>query len=485
MTDNNQNSEINLNLKIPSEKIEEGGAMKDIVLTLYNARKGFVLCCVIGFALGIIAAAAYYVVQSRNATPAIISGETSISLMLNYPGAQFALFPDGEAFSIISFYEPELWVSALNATDNGSISPADAMNAVEISQLGPDDLLQYDSKMEVDESATDRSTQIRAFHCLTIELIIPPEAAFLESSIQRESFLSAFCTEYKKSLVSKYFHDGNVGILYSQHFTDWKDLCKEVQWHPFRFDNNFYYLEARYSALAGLLKTLYREDPLYKTYAGKSFNDLAEELTSICDNEISYWRSRVSDNVYIRNIDRFIEESPYWLDSMSLKREYSLEIVSAYSDILSSFQQKDTTDGTIVSEAVELLITAQSHADVAADLQKQMKDIELYLEMLEKNTAKTRINSRDAESALTALISELEINQNNLTEVLHTYYKQLSNRIAENSAISSTPVTVSIKNVQESISTTSLIVIFVGFSVMGIVIGFCTAFTKKYLSGKE
>jgi len=484
MTDNNQNSEINLNLKIPPERIEEGGTFGDIVLTLYNARKGFFLCCAIGITLGIIVTAAYYVVQLRNATQATISGETSISLMLNYPGAQDALFPDGEDFSKMSFYEPELWINALNATGNDSISPADAMSAVEISQLGADGLSHFDSKPEEDESATSRGIQSSALINPTIILTIPTEAAFLEGSNQREIFLSALCAEYKKSLDNKYFNDGNIGILYSQHFTAWNQLCKDIQWHPFRYDVNFSDLEARYSALTDLLKALHREDPLYKTNDGKSFNDLAEELSSICDHEISYWISRVSDNVYIRNIDRFVEESPYRLDSMSLKREYSLEIVSAYNDILSSFQQKDTADGTIVSEAVNLMITAQSHADVAADLQKQMKEIELYLEMLETNKTIIRANSRDAEAALTALISELERNQDNLSDVLYNYYKQVNNRIAENSVISGTPATTSTMTAPASVSATRLIIVFAGLSLMGIAIGFCAAFIKKHLPEK-
>jgi len=484
MTDNNQNSEINLNLKIPPERIEEGGTLKDIILTLYNARKGFFFSCAIGITLGIIAAAVYYVVMSRSATPAIIPGETSISLTLNYPGAQFALFPDGEMFSNMSFYEPELWVNALNATGYGSISPADAMSAVAISQLGADDLSQNGSVLEADESTADKSVQRRSFINSTIALIIPQEAGFFESSDQREIFLSAFCAEYKKSFDNKYFHDGNIGILYSQHFAAWKNLCKDIQWHPFRFDNNFSDLETRYSELAELLRTLYREDPLYKTKDGKSFNDLAEELTTICDHEISYWISRVSDSVYIRNIDRFIEESPYQLDSMRLRREYSLEIVTAYNDILSSFQQKDTIDGSIVSEAVDLLKTAQSHANVAADLHKQTKEIELYMEMLEMNKTIIRANSREAEAALTALISELESNQDNLTDVLYNYYKQVNTRNADYSVITGTPVTASIKTVPENISTTRLFVVFAGLSFMGILVGFCVALIKKYLPEK-
>jgi len=484
MTDNNQNSEINLNLKIPPERNEEGGTFGDIVLTLYNAKKGFFLYCAIGITLGLLAAAAYYVVQNRNTTPAIISGETSISLTLNYPGAHYALFPDGEAFSKTSFYEPELWINALNATGHDSISPADAMSAVVISQLGENELSQNGSSPEGDESAASWSMQSRLLINPTIELIIPPESAFLESSDQREAFLSAFCEEYKKSLNDKYFHDGNIGILYSQHLSEWKSLSKEIQWHTFRFDSNFYNLEDRYTALADLLKSLYREDPLYETNDGKSFNDLAEELITICDHEVRYWISRVSGNVYIRNIDIFIDESPYQLESMSLRREYSLEIVATYSDILSSFQQKDTTDGTIVSEAVDLLTTAQSNADVAADLQKQMKEIELYLEMLETNNTRIRANSRDAETAFAGLISELERNQDSLSGVLYNYYMQVNNQIAENSVISGTPVTASIKTTPESISTTRLIVVFVGLSFLGIVIGFCAAFIKKYLPEK-
>jgi len=476
MTDNNQSSEINLNLKIPPERTEEGGTFGDIVLTIYKARKSFILCCAIGVALGVIATSAYYVVQMRNSTLVITPGETSISLTLNYPGAQLALFPDGEEFSEVSFYDPELWTNALSATGREDIVPADAMRVVEISHIG--------SRAEVYESEAEGSIQNRLLVNSTFELRIPPEAAFLESSSEREVFLGAFGDEYKKLLNKNYFHEGNAGLLYTQHFATWRDLCREIQWHPFRFDYSFIEIETRYSALADLLKTLYREDPLYKTNDGKSFNDLAEELMSICDNGVRYWIKRVSDNVYIRNTDRFEEEFSYLIDSMGLRREYSLEIISAYSGLLSSFQQKDTADGAIVSEAVELLKTAQEHADAAADLQSQIKQMELYIELLETNTAIIRTNSREAETALTQFTNEMIRNQDYLSEVIIVYYNQVNSRIAENSVMLGTPHTDRIESGPVNISTSYLIVIFVGVSVMGVAIGFCTAFIKKHIPEK-
>jgi len=484
MTENNQNSEINLNLKIPSDRIEEGGAFRDIVLTIYHARKVFFLCCIIGVTLGLVAAIAFYFTQSHKSTQANTNGETSISLTLNYPGAQLALFPDGETFNEMSFYEQELWINALQATGRKDVVPADAMRAVEITHLGALWIAQLNTELEkTNEGKSEKGEELqnRLLVNSNIDLVIQLGDSFLESSSEREVFLSSFCEEYKKVLNNKYFNETNIGILYGQHYAHWRVLCNEIQWHPFSYERNFTYLETRYSALAEMLKTLYREDPSYKTTNGNSFNDLAEELICIRDTEIRNWVSMVSDSVYIRNIDRFIQEFSYQIDSLNLEREYSLDIVSSYSDLLSSFQQKDTSDGTVVIETVDLLITAQAQADAAADLQKQIKQMELYGQMLNSSKAVILANSRDAEAALTLLISELKRSQESLSDVIFEYYRQVNDRTAENSVMVGSPVTTQIESTQENASITRVVIIFAGLSFVGVVIGFFAAFIKKYL----
>jgi hypothetical protein len=464
MLDNEK--EINLNLKIPPEQSDGSFSMRDLVLTLYNGRKIFFICCFAGLLLGIIAAAGYYATNSSGAPS--VAGDTSITLTLNYPGAEKNFYPNGAEYNVNLFYEIDLWERALRAVGRDNITPADAMGEVRIARQTP----------RLDENGHPIEEILNTSFIVTI----PAGSTVFSDKSEKDSFLSAFGEEYKNSINSRYFTDSNAGILWNQQLRKWNESSREIIWDSFSFEQNLSLLYSRYELLADLLESLFDTDPLYRTPGGRSFNDFANDFREIYGNEIRLWTAKLNENIYIRNIDRFRSEYQFRIDSMKINRDFSMEIVDSYNELLSSFQSKDTSNGT-VKEAIDMLTSAQTQADTASDLQRQIRQMEYNAGMLENNEQSLRNNSREAEAALTAFIEDLERNQEELTGIIFDYYKQLNERFVENSVLATTPVS-QMPEAVAGVSMTRVLMLFVGLTFVGFVIGFCGAFVKKYLPEK-
>ncbi|MDR2531912.1 MAG: hypothetical protein LBC82_03620 [Oscillospiraceae bacterium] len=476
MSENLKNSapekEINLNLKIPPEQQESTFSMRDLVLTLYNARKIFFIWCLIGLLLGTIVAGAYYIRQTRSSLPVPTTGDVSIILTLNYPGAEAGLFPNGAGFNIRSFYEKELWENTIKAVGNYNITPADAMSAVKI--------MRYKQELDEHGQPITGSVQDQLLLNTLFELTIPSGSTMFANGSEKEAFLQAFCEVYKNSINSKYFNGNNIGILYNQEMNKWNNLRVEIILDAFDFEKNFSALRSKYSDMETFFKSLYDEDPLYRSAGGKSFNDFANDFRDIRINEIRPWQAAINENIYVRNIDRLKNEYQIQISLMRLNREYSLELIASYNDLLTSFQQKDATDGSIVWDAVNIMNYTKTEADTAAELQKKISQMEYNIRMLETNEQELRANSREAESALTAFIDDLEKNQAELTMMIYDYYRQANERNSENSIIFTTPRVTQTEVTTTGVSTTRLLMIFIGLAFVGFAIGFCAAFVKKW-----
>jgi hypothetical protein len=164
--------EINLNLKIPPENQDDSFSMRDLVLTLYNGRKVFLTCCIIGLLLGVIAAAGYYITRADGEEPIVTTSESvSIMLTINYPES---------SFNAGTFLEPELWENAINAIGRSDITPVDAMSELKIIRYIPDE-----------------NENINILNQLRYELIISSDSEIFASNDEKEAFLLAFCEEYK------------------------------------------------------------------------------------------------------------------------------------------------------------------------------------------------------------------------------------------------------------------------------------------------
>jgi hypothetical protein len=460
--------EINLNLKIPPEQQEGSFSMRELVLTIYSARKVFFMCCCIGLVLGIIAAAGYYASRTGGTSPA--SGEASVVLTLNYPGAEQIIFPNGADFNVSSFYDTEVWENALEAVGRSDVSPADAMAAVRITHYRP----------EVEEGEEE---YLLAKDTL-FELTILKGSTVFDNNDAKKAFLVALCEEYRSLINSKYFTESNIGILYSQEMRQWNDLRTDIIWDNFNFEQNFNALSLRYSEMEEFFESLHSTDPLFRSDDNRSFNDFADEFRKIRVNNIRPWLARTGESVYIRNIDRFRDEYQFQLDSMRINRDYSLELLASYNELLTSFQQKDTPNGAIVADAVEILIAAQQHADDAAELQKLIRQTEHNSRAFDANESVLRANSREAEAALTVFIEDLEHNQEEFSRIIFDYYGQLNERIAENSVIFTTP-SVTMPAAVAGASMTRVLLLLAGLTFIGFAVGFCAAFVKKYVPEKK
>jgi len=162
--------EINLNLKIPPENQDGNFSMRDVVITLYNSRKVFLISCIIGLLFGIIAAAGYYTTRTGN--PVIPEHDgMSIMLTLNYPEA---------SFNVGTFREPELWENALGAIGRSDVIPVDAMN-----------------EMKIIKHAPDEDERENILNQLQFELIIDSESTIFTDNNAKEEFLIAFCQEFR------------------------------------------------------------------------------------------------------------------------------------------------------------------------------------------------------------------------------------------------------------------------------------------------
>jgi hypothetical protein len=315
-------------------------------------------------------------------------------------------------------------------------------------------------------------------------LTIPAGSTVFTDNDSKAEFLRVFCEEYRLFTNSKYFIEDNIGKLWNQYLGSWENLSKEIIWDAFNFENCFSMISARYTDFIWTLDVLYGKDLLYRTSDGKSFNDYATELRDIRDDELRLWLARLNENIYIRNIDRFMDEHRFQIDTMVMSRDYHLEIVASYNELLTSFQQKDAPDGAIVLDAVATLTTARSHADAAADLQRRVTRMEYNTNMLEENEPTLRANSREAEAAMTAFIDGLKANQERLGVEIYEFYKQTNERTAEKSVIYSTPTATTPSATVIAVSTIRLLILFAGPTFVGVAFGFCIAFVKKYLPEK-
>ena len=446
---------------MPPEQPNGDFSMKNLVMTIYGAKRTFMIWCLIGLGLGIIAAAGYFI-MNKYISPPTVQGDVTVTLTLNYTGAEQALFPNGEEFSMRSFYEETgLWENALRVSNNDKVTVGDVI-----------------SKVIIENPMRDEEPVANIFN-----LMIPSDYDIFDSVRQKKDFLQALCEEYKNFITGKYFTGVSIGMLYDQQLRVWDESNAEILWDPFRYDINFAELSARYQTLAGILTDLYSNDPNYRTPEGKSFNDYAKAFTDICAKDIASWDEKLLNNVYIRNIERFGGEAQFRIESMEWSRAYNLELVNSYNDLLTAFQQKDA-QGMKIEEAVELLTAAQSHALTAADLQRQIEQMQFYLYTLRTNERMITDNSREAEAALTGFIDDLGKNQEELRAVIYDYYKQNHEHAAETAVLYSNAILNATDEQLAAgrISLTRPLMLLIGLTFIGVVIGFCATFVRKYVT---
>lgn len=458
------NSEINLHLKMPPEQTEGDFSMKNLVLTIYNARGIFLIWCVIGLVLGILGAGAYYF-MNRDITIPPAQGDITVTLTLNYDGAENSLFPNGAPFDARFFYEEVgVWENAIRSIGNNTITVGDAISQVSITR-----------QMQGDAPSAN-----------SFILSIPSNSVLYGSVELKKEFLKALCREYQQFVIDKYYSEASTGLLYNQMLRQWDDATTEITWDPFRFDTNLIALSDRYRTMSLILASLHDSAPAYRSPEGKSFDDYASEFRAIYTIDVSTWIDRLSQNIYIRNIDRFIEEADFRIGAMERNRDYYLEVVGLYNDLLASFQQSDG-QGVVVREAVDMLQAAQAGAAAAADLRRQIDQTYYYLETLEENEDMIRDNSRAAEAALTGLIYALSQNTAYLRTVIYDYYAQTNERAAENSVIYSSALFVTSEEQPPvgGVSTTRLLMILIGVTFVGFLIGFCATFIRKYVAEQK
>lgn len=462
MLDNEQsNSEINLNLKMPPEQPDGDFSMRNLVLTIYSAKKTFVVWCCIGLALGIIAAAGYFILNTF-ISPPDEQGDVTVTLTLNYDGAENAMLPNGVEFDMRFFYEEiALWENALKAVGNDDVTVGDLISKVTIAkQMYGEDVIEN-----------------------VFNMTLPYDYEVFDSTRQKQIFLEALGEEYKKFVTGKYFTDISIGMLYGQQVRALDEAGAEIIWDPFRFDMNFAQLNARYRTLAEILTNLFNDDPNYRTSEGRSFSDYATDIKDIYISEISTWDERLVNGIYIRNIDRFIEEGQYRLEALERNRKYNLELATMYNDLLASFQQADV-QGVIVDEAVEMLIEAKSYAMAAADLQRQIDQMRFLLNNIRTNERVISSNSQEAEAALVGFINDLGKNQEKLRSVIYEYYAQTHRNAAESSVLYSSAIVTEAEGQPpaDGVSFTRLLMILIGLTFVGFLIGFCATFVKKYIA---
>ncbi|MCL2151854.1 MAG: hypothetical protein FWH57_02675 [Oscillospiraceae bacterium] len=455
------NSEINLNLKMPQEQTDSSFSFRDFVLTIYSAKKVFLVWCCIGLILGIAAAGGFFLMKRSNT-----SAEVSVALILNYSKVSENIFPSGEEFDIDSFYSMDIWANALKAIGRDDVAVADAMNQVRIAHMRRDDGTNTDAGMNTDGSTEN-----------TYSLTLSDNSSVFMSTKEKEDFLQAFCSEYNNYIVARYYIEDRTGMLHGQQLKEWIDVTKaEIIWDSFSFSANYDLLGDRYIALSETLSSLYDEDPAFRTADGKSFDDYAKEFEGIVISELPRWRAKLDSGIYIRNIDRFKQDCGIVARSMRINRQYHLDLLASYNEMLLSFQQKDA-EGVRIDEAVEILMAAQESAEIAADLQRQIGQLEYYYEMLGRYEQDIRASSEEAEIALTAFITGLENNQAKLQNIILDYYKQTNERDAENSILYTNPTTTT----TSSISMVMVFAIFIAITLVGAAIGIIAAVVKKYL----
>jgi hypothetical protein len=488
MLDNN-GSEINLNLKVPPEQSDGNFSMKDLILTLYDSRKIFLICCFIGLLLGIAAAGVSFITQVTKEAAPVVSGDVSVRLTLNYAPVEWGIFPNGSGFNVNSFYSIKIWDNALKAVksikDNGNNSgngnngsnnnnsnnSADSKNIITAADVRSQVNIVKDDVKQNEYIFTIPFTNSKIF----------------KSDDEKKVFLKALCEEYKKFIEDKYYTGESTGRLYGQRLGAWIDSCQEIIWDPFSFDTNFSMIKDRYQSLAVILDYLYSDDPAYKTQDGKTFYDYSKEFRDICIVDIGLWTAKLEHNVYIRNIDQFKEEYLHQIDTMKIKRDYNLDLVDSYNRLLASFQQKDA-QGVKVQEAADILRAAQNSASTAADLAYKIKQMEYNQTMLAQTGEQTIIsNSREAENALTSFIKDLENNQETLRKVIYDYYQKINKTDAENSIVYTSALVTVLPDQpvpETGVNITKLLMILIGLTFAGFLVGFCISFIKKYIPEK-
>ncbi|MCL2814881.1 MAG: hypothetical protein FWD23_09805 [Oscillospiraceae bacterium] len=458
-TKEKSNSEINLNVKIPPEQADGGFSMRDVVLTVYGAKKIFFAWCCIGLILGLAAAGFYYMTQKDADVP----GDVSVTLTLNYYGAESNLYPNGAKwFSMRSFTNTAIFESALEKLELG-VTVGDVINEVEITQA--------EGKYNI------------------FTFTIPYGGNVFANNADKKDFLQALCGEYKKHITDRYYSKGTVGKLYEQHLSEFEQQIQDAAlWEPdpFSFENNFKTIGDFYAELESILIRLYSEEPNYESPEGLNFEDYSKQMYDIRSKDVEEWSSKLQYNIYIRNIDKFKQESQYGIDALERERQYNLELAASYNELLASFQQKDS-QGAIVPEAVGVLKEAQHCILTAAELQKQINKMKSDVEMLEANEPSILSNSREAETALLAAAAGLKKNQENVYGVIYDHYERLNSREAENSVLYSNPAVVTSDGQPASsgASMMRLALIVAGLTFVGFAVGFFATFVKKYLPDKK
>ena len=431
---------------------DNGLSIKDLILIIYNAKKIFLVWCFIGLFLGIAAAGGYYIFKKT----ADYTGDVSVEFILNYPGADFDLFPNGADFDADFFLENYIWENALNKISRKDITINEAVCQVVLTKKEP----------ERDNIKNELKQNIYIFN-------IYSDNQIFKKGSEKKDFLNALCQEYKKFLVNKYYIGETTGMLYGQHLKTWSDSCNTIIWDAFSFDINFKYISSRYLKLAEILDKLYYENAAYKLSDGKSFYDYAQKFREIREKDIASWLSELECKIYIRDVDRFIDESQNKINMMKITRDQCLESVELYNKLLVSFQNAN------IPEVIYILAKSRRQSDIAADLNYKINKTEYELEMLELNEEIIRENSINAESALEVFIKELEAEQENLRKAIYDYYEQKNKRAAENYILFA-DVTPILK-----ISVTKLLLIFFTPAFAGFVFGLFAAFVKKYIPDRK
>ena len=459
MCDNN-NSEINLNLRMPSDQVKEGTVISDLIITIYNERRVFFTFCLLGLVAGILAAGFYYFTHRDSLGDKILAvpiGDVTITLTLNYQYAEELLFPSGATFNAKSIVTVDIVEKAICAIGISGITAADILPRliVECDEVYP--------------------------NIYTVTLLGMNGDFAFTSEDEKVDFLQSLATEYRRFINEKYFlNENTIGYLHGQHLGTIDSEIRTIElWtpDPFSFEKGFSHIMACYTTIGEILEEYHKNDPVYTSANGLSFREHENEINEIVGKEIAAWMERLNDGIYIRNIDRFMREYQHQLNRLEREFEYYSEQASSFNRLLS---------GTNVRKVEDFLMDAQSWAATAADKGNQIRIIEYNVEMLVTNEQEIRNNSREAEAAFISALDDLKEKLNEVRDALEDYYKECSTLSAENSvlfsrAIVSTPDGTDTHVSVGGVSTSRLVLIFFGPIFVGLAIGLCVAFLKKYL----
>ena len=456
------NSEINVNLKIPGEQPQSEFSMKDFVLTMYRSRKALLKWCIIGLVAGVLLAGAYYV-YSAFFGATLTDADTAITIEMNYPqtgGAitpAGAIFPNGAAFDPRTFANVGVLEKALAAVERTDVSATEVIPRLSIALV---------------EGSKSR-------YVVTLRGMAPSDEYVFTGDGEKMDFLQALADEYREYLKSTYYIDETVGYLYNQHLGEMDACIREVDYlipDLFSYKINFTTIGDYYTNMGEILDGMFVAEPAYISPEGFSFRQYALQMYEVRDKDIAGWRDKLSTDVYIRNPERFLTEYQHQIDTLRRDSEYYSELAMSFHELL---------DGTKVQDVVAQFITAQDWAVTAAERNDQIRWMEDSILVLQSKARAINANSVEAEAAYNAAMDTLKRDQAKIRKVLYEYYYELNSRSAENSVVYSQPVYAvapgAASPAGSGVSLMRLALIVVGLTFVGAVVGVCVALMRKYV----